>query len=129
MHGFEPATPMFVTRQIGRSGTATEVSASVSTEGENNYGGDRPRSPSLQHSHNTQRQESETERGPQPALMVELMYLVFTRMPGESYRRRLGSLLLDLCYVFRALINSLVLTLAKDRLRLKVLSAANGHLM
>ena len=36
------------------------------------------------------------------------MYLVFTRMPGESYRRRLGSLLLHSCYVFRALINSLV---------------------
>ena len=35
------------------------------------------------------------------------MYLVFTRMPGESYRRRLGSLLLYLCYVFRALMNSL----------------------
>ena len=32
---------------------------------------------------------------------------VFTRMPGESYRRGLGSLLY-LCYVFRALINSLV---------------------
>ena len=31
-----------------------------------------------------------------------------TRMPGESYRRRLRSLLLYLCYVFRALINSLV---------------------
>ena len=27
-----------------------------------------------------------------------------TRLPGESYRRRLGSLLLYLCYVFRALI-------------------------
>ena len=37
-----------------------------------------------------------------------LMYLVFTRMPGESYRRRLRSLLLFLCGVFRALINSLV---------------------
>ena len=36
------------------------------------------------------------------------MYLVFTRMPGEGYRRRLKSLLLYLCYVFRALINSLV---------------------
>ena len=108
MHGFEPATPLFVTWQIGRSGTAIEVSASVSTEGENNYGGDGPRLPSLQHSHNAQRQESETERGPQRALTVEFMYLVFTRMPGESYRRRLGSLLLDLCYVFRALINSLV---------------------
>ena len=37
-----------------------------------------------------------------------LMYLVFTRMAGESCRRRFGSLLLYLCYVFRALINSLV---------------------
>ena len=37
------------------------------------------------------------------------MYLVFTRMPGESYRRRLRSLLLYLCCVFRALINFLVL--------------------
>ena len=36
------------------------------------------------------------------------MYLVFTRMPGESYRRRLGSLLVYLCYVFEALIHSLV---------------------
>ena len=41
------------------------------------------------------------------------MYLVFTRMPGESYRRRLGSLLLYVCDVFRALINSLVLVLTK----------------
>ena len=40
--------------------------------------------------------------------LVEFMYLVFARMPGESYRRRLVSLLLYLCYVFRALINSLV---------------------
>ena len=39
--------------------------------------------------------------------LVEFMYLVFTRMPGESYRRRLRSLLY-LCYVFGALINSLV---------------------
>ena len=37
--------------------------------------------------------------------LVEFMYLVFTLMPGESYRRRLR---LYLCYVFRALINSLV---------------------
>ena len=35
------------------------------------------------------------------------MYLVFTRLPGEIYRRRLGSLVLYLCYVFRSLINSL----------------------
>ena len=39
--------------------------------------------------------------------LVEFMYLVFTRMPGESYRRRLVSLLY-LCYVFRTLTNSLV---------------------
>ena len=40
-------------------------------------------------------------------LLVEFMYLVFTRMPGESHCRRLRSLLLYLCHVFRALINSL----------------------
>ena len=36
------------------------------------------------------------------------MYLVFTRMPGESYRKQLGSLLLCLSDVFPLLINSLV---------------------
>ena len=41
--------------------------------------------------------------------LVEFMYLVFTHMSDESYRRRLRSLLLYLCYVLRALINSLVL--------------------
>ena len=40
--------------------------------------------------------------------LVEFMYLAFTRMSGESYRRRLRSLLLCLRDVFRALINSLV---------------------
>ena len=40
--------------------------------------------------------------------LVEFMYLVFTRMPSESHPRRLGSLFLYLCYVFRALINFLV---------------------
>ena len=40
--------------------------------------------------------------------LVEFMYLVFTHMPGEKYRRRLRSLLLYLCYVLRAQINSLV---------------------
>ena len=35
------------------------------------------------------------------------MYFVFTRMPGESYCRRLRFLLLCLC-VFQALINSTV---------------------
>ena len=32
---------------------------------------------------------------------VEFMYLVFTRMPGDSYRKRIMSLLLCLCEVFR----------------------------
>ena len=38
---------------------------------------------------------------------VECLYLVFIRVPGESCRRRLGSLLC-LCDVFRVLINTLV---------------------
>ena len=45
--------------------------------------------------------------------LVELLYLVFTHMPGESYPRRLGSFLLCLCDVFRVLINSCVLILLK----------------
>ena len=40
--------------------------------------------------------------------LVAFMYLVFTHMPDESYRRWLRSLLLYLCYLFWALINSLV---------------------
>ena len=40
--------------------------------------------------------------------LVEFMYLVFTRIAGENYRRRFRSLLLYLCYVFGALINCLV---------------------
>ena len=40
--------------------------------------------------------------------LIEFMYLVFTRMPGESYGRILRSLLLCLCDVFRAQINSFV---------------------
>ena len=40
--------------------------------------------------------------------LVDFTYLEFTRIPGESYRRRLGSLLLYLFDVFRALINSLL---------------------
>ena len=42
------------------------------------------------------------------------MYLVFTRMPGENYRRRPRSLLLCLCYVFRTLINSLFVDFDHD---------------
>ena len=40
--------------------------------------------------------------------LEEFMCLVFTRMPGESYRRRLRSSLLCACDGFRVLINSLV---------------------
>ena len=39
---------------------------------------------------------------------MEIMYLIFGRMPGESSCRRLRSLLLCLYDVFRALINSRV---------------------
>ena len=39
--------------------------------------------------------------------MVTLTRIVFTRMPGESCRRRLESLLLCLCDVFPAVTNSL----------------------
>ena len=39
--------------------------------------------------------------------LVEFMYHEFTRMPGESYHRRLRSLLFDCVTSFRALINSL----------------------
>ena len=37
---------------------------------------------------------------------MEFTYTVFTCMPGESYCRRLRSLLLYLCYIFWVLINS-----------------------
>ena len=40
--------------------------------------------------------------------LVEFIYLASTCMPGESYHRRLRSLLLYLCYIFQVLINSLV---------------------
>ena len=47
--------------------------------------------------------------------LVELMYFVFTRMPGESYRRRLRSLLC-LCDVVLVLIKSPVWWLFKMKL-------------
>ena len=46
---------------------------------------------------------------------MEFMYTVFARMPGESYGRILRSLLLCLCDVFRAQINSLVCLLYTTR--------------
>ena len=39
--------------------------------------------------------------------LVVFLYLVFTHMPGETYCMRIRSLLLYLCYAFRALSNSL----------------------
>ena len=42
------------------------------------------------------------------------MYLAVIRMPGESYHRQLRSLLLYLCYVFQALINSLCVDTEKN---------------
>ena len=42
------------------------------------------------------------------------MYLVFTRMPRESYRRRSRSSLVYFCYVFWALINSLACWLSNS---------------
>ena len=42
------------------------------------------------------------------APLMEFMYLAFARMPGDSFRWRLRSLLLCSCDVLRALINSLV---------------------
>ena len=53
------------------------------------------------------RMPSESYRRREDVPLVDFMYLVFTRMPGESYRRRLRSLF-RLCDVFRALINFLV---------------------
>ena len=40
---------------------------------------------------------------------MEFTCLVFTRMPGESYRRRLRSSLLYLCYSSTALIDTAML--------------------
>ena len=46
------------------------------------------------------------DAAPEDVSLVEFIYLD-TLMPDESYRRRLGSLLLYLRYVFRALVTSL----------------------
>ena len=50
---------------------------------------------------------------------VEFILLVFTCMPGDSYRRRLRSLLSCLCDVFRALINHCVLILWRKQNKTK----------
>ena len=60
--------------------------------------------------------------------LVEFMYLVFTRMPGKNYRRRLRSLLLCLCDVRRVLINSLVVVFIPllDEIRLNDITVQNS---
>ena len=50
--------------------------------------------------------------------LEELMYPVLTRIPGESYYRRLRSLLLSLRYIFWVLINSLVCWFCRSTLGL-----------
>ena len=57
---------------------------------------------------------------------MEFTYLVFTRMPGESlYRRRLRSLLLYLCYVFRAVRIRLDRLLRQQQLSTSVLPSCS----
>ena len=46
---------------------------------------------------------------PEAVALVEFMYLVFTRIPGEHYHRQPRSLLLCLCNSFRALILCLLI--------------------
>ena len=55
------------------------------------------------------------------------MYLVFTRMPCESNRRRLRSLLLCLCEVFRAPVNLLKLILHRRSGPRSVLDLKNNY--
>ena len=64
---------------------------------------DAPELPESTHKGVNQSSEDVT----QTQQLVDFMYPVFTRKPGESDRRRLRSSLW-LCDVFRALINSLV---------------------
>ena len=54
------------------------------------------------------KEKKKKKRGSDVVPLVEFMYLVFTSRPGESYRKRLRSLLLCVCDVFGALSNSLV---------------------
>ena len=61
-------------------------------------------------------------------LLVEFMYLVFTRMPGVCYRRRLRSLLLCLCDIFRrALINFLYAESVNCRFAKSIKSMESGR--
>ena len=92
------------------------ISAQMTSHKHNNKDVSRLRlSPSIcvntRYINSTRGTSSDTQilRGTEDVPLVEFMYLVFTRMTiNESYgRRRLGSSLLCLCDVFRALINSL----------------------
>ena len=49
-------------------------------------------------------------------LQFKFMYLIFTRMPSEKYRRRFRSLLLCSCDIFRALIDCFCLLILHKRL-------------
>ena len=50
-------------------------------------------------------------------LPVQSIYLVFTHMPGKSYRRRVRSLLMCLYDVFRVVINSPCFFLSQSKLQ------------
>ena len=63
---------------------------------------------------------------PEDVPRVEFTYFVFTSMPGESYCRRLTSLLLYLCYIVQALINSLVCWVCTGALGLVLFQIHSG---
>ena len=62
-------------------------------------------------------------------LRWSLCTLYFACMPGENYRRRLRSLLLCLCDVFRALVNSFVDNRLKTSIKRKKGTARNNRKM
>ena len=67
------------------------------------------------------------ERKKKTVPLMEFIDLVFTRMPSESCSRRLRDLLLFLRYVFRALINSLVVWFSTFETRLDTLARPSPH--
>ena len=72
---------------------------------------------------------NDQSRGPRKGLedvsLVEFRCLVFTRIPVESYRRLFRSVLLYLCYVFRALINSLSCSFSRSKA--STATTSSGH--
>ena len=67
----------------------------------------------------TQSACAESTRKDEEVPLVEFIYLVFSCMPGESYRKQVRSLLF-LCYVFWAVINSLVCWFLTCNLKKKI---------